>query len=377
MKHPNKKQPTNSKIDPCQHAVVQLLQSTQVKTLWLTDENFAAPESISPTIKKQLTAVTNRFDVQQKLLEQDIECLFNDFDFTNLQDQKFDQIIYRLSKEKAVIHHILNNVHPLLAEQGKLILIGQKNDGIKRFSNNAQLYFSDCSTEKNGISYSSTLSKPITTEHRLDDDTYETIRPIATITAEPLIPDSPAKEITLHSKPGTFGWEKIDAGSQFLIEQLPGIIEAFYNAHNRHPKQLLDLGCGYGYLTLMTAALDLEQRTATDNNAAALLAMQYNAKKNHLDVDIIPANCAEGVNCRVDLLLCNPPFHQGFQTDESLTEQFLQQSKKHLSEQGIAVFVVNAFIPLENKARRYFRNIKEIANNKKFKVHILSNTGIN
>ncbi len=373
MRRTQHKQDRNEKFDPCQNTVIQILQSTRAKTLWITDENFSASETISPEAKKQLLAITNRLDVQQKLLHQDIECLFNDFDFTGVNGTKFDQVVYRLSKEKAVIHHILNSVYPLLSEQGKLILIGQKNDGIKRFSNNAELFFSESTTEKNGICYTTILSNLIATENRLDDDSYEILRPIATLQAASLTTQQAEKNITLYSKPGTFGWEKVDAGSQFLISHLAAIVEEYYKITNRYPEHLLDLGCGYGYLTMMTASMAFKQRIATDNNAAALLAMQHNANENQISVDVIAANCADEITTRVDLLLCNPPFHQGFQTDENLTNRFLEQSKNHLTQNGMAVFVVNAFIPLENKAKHYFRNITEVANNKKFKVFVLSN----
>src|SRR5690606_9948663 len=81
--------------------------------------------------------------------------------------------------------------------------------------------------------------------------------------------------LTIHSKPGLFGWNKIDQGSEFLIQSLPAMLGTM----PRPPASLLDLGCGYGYLTLMTKDLPLQGRVLTDNNAAALFTARHNCDR--------------------------------------------------------------------------------------------------
>jgi 16S rRNA (guanine1207-N2)-methyltransferase len=69
-----------------------------------------------------------------------------------------------------------------------------------------------------------------------------------------------------------------------------------------------------------------------------------------------------------DLILCNPPFHQGFSVDGALTDKFLRQTRRLLSAQGMAVFVVNQFIALERAAQKYFRVIEPAGRNPSFKL---------
>jgi 16S rRNA (guanine1207-N2)-methyltransferase len=69
-----------------------------------------------------------------------------------------------------------------------------------------------------------------------------------------------------------------------------------------------------------------------------------------------------------DLILCNPPFHQGFSVDGALTDKFLRQTRRLLSAHGMAIFVVNQFIPLERAAQPYFRVIDTVGRHPSFKL---------
>jgi 16S rRNA (guanine1207-N2)-methyltransferase len=118
----------------------------------------------------------------------------------------------------------------------------------------------------------------------------------------------------------------------------------------------------------MTRDLALERRVATDNNAAALLAMARNAEYYALPVEVVADDCGGQLAPGFDLILCNPPFHQGFSVDGALTDKFLRQTRRLLSAQGMAVFVVNQFIALERAAQKYFRVIEPAGRNPSFKL---------
>src|SRR5690606_1729416 len=87
-----------------------------------------------------------------------------------------------------------------------------------------------------------------------------------------------------------------------------------------------------------------------------------------LDVDVILDDCGASVQERFDLILCNPPFHHGFSANRELTERFLTRTSQLLAPQGLAMFVVNQFIPLETVAADYFGKIDTLAANNSFKV---------
>jgi 16S rRNA (guanine1207-N2)-methyltransferase len=190
----------------------------------------------------------------------------------------------------------------------------------------------------------------------LDDSDYRQSRQIALDSG-----------LRLFSKPGLFGWNKLDAGSALLIEQLKQL-----SPLPNPLKSGVDLGCGYGFLTIAAASLnickDINNWILTDNNAAALQLAQQNLLNNQLNGEVIAADAGKGILAKADLLLCNPPFHQGFGIDGDLTDKFLQSAKRLLAPQGIALFVVNQFIPLERKAAPLFSQIKVIIDNGSFKV---------
>lgn len=190
----------------------------------------------------------------------------------------------------------------------------------------------------------------------MDDSNYRQLR---------LIAQEPCR---IDSKPGLFGWNKIDQGSQYLVDQLTSLL----TARTGKPLNALDLGCGYGYLTLAATQLDacktIAHWTMTDNNAAAVATAAHNINLNKIHAKVIAADCGDALNDTFDLILCNPPFHQGFSLEGDLTNRFLATAKRLLAPQGIAVFVVNQFIPLERKASGLFRNITTCASNGSFKV---------
>src|SRR5690606_23499197 len=160
------------------------------------------------------------------------------------------------------------------------------------------------------------------------------------------------------------GWNKVDQGSALLIAQL----HKFLPSMPRAPERMLDLGCGYGYLSLMAADLPLKQRVLTDNNAAALIAARANCAANSIAAEIIAADAGSELEPGFDLILCNPPFHQGFSIDGDLTDKFLTSAKRLLVRGGVALFVVNQFIPLERKAQELFSKVELVTQEQGFKV---------
>ena len=93
--------------------------------LYIIDENIKESD-IELLVSQKIVILTNRFDVYERLQASDLEVFFNDFDLSVFDDRNFSQIFYRVSKEKAVTHHIIDNVERLLCDKGKLILCGKK-----------------------------------------------------------------------------------------------------------------------------------------------------------------------------------------------------------------------------------------------------------
>jgi 16S rRNA (guanine1207-N2)-methyltransferase len=341
----------NNRPDPILTALLQH-SNPQHPTLWFADEHLQAIDPAwldHPAIQ----VIINRYDVWQRFVQQDINAQFNDFVTEHLPPASVQRVYHRIAKEKPVVHHVINQAAHLLAPGGELWLAGAKREGIRTYcAKAAALFGTSAEVRKQGNVYLGRIVRSIQPAGpALDDRDYPRLRPIAT-----------THGMTLLSKPGLFAWDKIDRGSALLVEQLPEW------RHRLRPKNLVDLGCGYGYLALMAHYHGVEPIVATDNNAAALLACQANFAAQGVNGTVVAGNCGDGLDQRFDALLCNPPFHRGFTHHGDLTEQFLVAIARLLSARGRALVVVNRFIPVLRLAEKHFRQRRLYAENSSFQV---------
>ncbi len=336
-----------------------LQQPTSGTCVWLCDEHFYGGEQHLPAGEHHLY-LCNRYDITQAIKATGRKAVFSDFADADLPE-RIDNLYYRISKEKPVVHRALNIARQRLNTGAQLHLAGLKNEGAKTYLDKAaKLLGAAKNTRKNGSAYcaSITLNERDTA---LDDCNYHELRPLARLPG-------------FTTKPGQFGWQKVDEGSVFLLEQL--------KEHQALPScdSLLDLGCGYGFLGV-SAANELTSApparlVLTDNNAAAIISARQNLKGFKLPGEVIAGDCGDTVNGCFDRVLCNPPFHQGFSVSQDLTERFVKSAARHLNPTGSAWFVVNSFIPAERKAKPYFKKIECIANNTQFKVLAFSEPSV-
>jgi 16S rRNA (guanine1207-N2)-methyltransferase len=332
-------------------------QTGDCRGLWLADENTLPLLQTLPESLNNLVIISNRFDVAEAAKNRSQTVLFNDFDAKTIESNSMDYVFYRISKEKPLVNHLLKTAGRVLKPGGTLVLCGEKNEGIKTIIDKAASYFSvNAKAIKQGTFYYAFVERQALNKLAIpDDNEYSTLRPVD------------LNGVSWLSKPGIFGWNKIDEGSALLVEQVLGFYQQL-----PPPERLLDLGCGYGYLTLASSALPVQTRVLTDNNAAALMAADANCKQQQLAAQVVAADAGIQLTGNFDLILCNPPFHQGFDTDGDLTDKFLQQAHRLLCASGNAFFVVNQFIPVERKAAPYFRQIEKLTRQRGFQVFRLA-----
>lgn len=336
--------------DPLLTALWRQLHDLPGPHLVIADENCRdAPWSLLPPGCRVLS---NRWDVAEQARAADLDSRFSDFEFS-LWEEPPRSIAYRVSKEKPLVHYVINEARRGLPIDGHLLLAGEKSEGIKSYaSKGAALFGQDARARKEGKQYFCHLQQRAArmTTALLDDQDYRTIREVAC-----------QHGVRIFGKPGLFGWDRIDAGSALLVAQLPELLgqTAF--------ERLLDLGCGSGYLAAQAAPYAREI-VATDNNAAALAVAAHTFAANGIEASVVAGDCGDRVEPAFDLILCNPPFHQGFDHSGDLTRRFLHAAAQLLSPGGQALFVVNAFIGLEALAADCFGDCQAVARDRSFKV---------
>lgn len=341
--------------DTALNLLVQELRQPAERRLWIVDENIP-PQLLAPQQGTQV--VGNRFDLIRAMREQGWSAELSDFDLSQWPEACLEQIVYRVSKEKAVVHHLINEAARLLRPEGELILIGDKGEGIKTYARKAQQCLGgDKAEQKQGSVWHCSLSLGKPADEPLDDQNYTQMRELDLKDAGQYL-----------SKPGLFGWNKVDRGSAFLIANLAEMLGRSLPLQG----SILDLGCGFGYLSLNACATSAKL-TCTDNNAAALIACRANLQaRGYTQAQVVASDAGDTLTDQFETILCNPPFHAGFGVEGDLTDRFLQQTRRLLAPQGTACFVVNQHIPLERKARGLFAQIHCHADNGHFKLIQLS-----
>lgn len=334
-----------------------LFSKASEKSLWVLDEN---PPANCPAPNDNIEIISNRFDVVEHMKSLGYKAYFSDFKFHYLDSyslNSYRNVFFRISKEKALAHFIINSARSLLQPEGQLIISGAKQEGIKGYIDRAAKCYKKLDVLKADKSHwAAVYQNDHTSTVALDDKEYSELR-------EAVVDNQFGQDFTFTSKPGVFGWNKVDQGSKLLIESLDSL-----EMNSTSVNELLDLGCGYGYLSVLAAKKFNCAVTSTDNNAAAIEASLFNLKKYQIEHQVVAANCAQGINKKFELILCNPPFHTGFGVENDLTDQFLNAAKQFMNKGGAALFVVNLHIPLERKANRYFSNVHLVNETPHFKV---------
>ena len=341
-------------------AIIIRLNSSSGKSLLIADENWFDFDwgKILNNKKKTLSLLTNRFDIYQTLIKEDFKVIFNDFNFLSFGTNQFKNIFFRMSKEKLINLHVIQESKRLLENDGQLFLTGKKAEGIKSLSSKANLILSGpMSFTKNGSTYLSEITKVIKSDITYPQSSYHDLQSIEEGDSNNLL-----------SKAGIFGWNKVDEGSRFLIDTVPIYLSNF----NQPPETLLDLGCGYGYLSVCASRFNFKRIIATDNNAGALIATERNLARIKIAYEVIGDDAGESIEENFDSIWSNPPFHSGFSLSTTVLNKFLKSSKNLLNPNGKCLFVVNKFIPIEKLASNYFKTIEILNKNNSFKVVLLS-----
>ncbi len=328
MKSPSSE---DSQVD----ALASQLAVLQGRLLWLAEE-----QPVSALLTRQLhssgaTYVSNRFEQVQQAQRAAVTAEFHDFEPKMLHPRVFDHVLIRVPKQRALMHHLLNLATMILAPGGQLWLAGAKGEGIKTHVQRAEQRLGGAAVRlKLGqgvsiFSISYTAAGPA-----LDDQNYLHLRQLEF-----------AGVGKLWTKPGVYGWDQIDSGSAWLAETVRSRYASLAGF------DVLDLGCGYGYLAVQAASLMPRSLLATDNQAGAVACAQQNLLQCGVPAQVLADDCGSQLRKKFDLILCNPPFHAGFSTNPALHHKFLQAIARLLQPKGEALVVVNAFFRLQQAAR--------------------------
>ncbi len=169
--------------------------------------------------------------------------------------------------------------------------------------------------------------------------------------------------LTLINHANVFCREGLDIGTRAFLPHLPRSLADVRAA---------DLGCGNGVLGIAYALANPQaQLTLVDESYMAVQSARENwhAALGERPVDIRAGDgLAEQPADSLDLVLCNPPFHQQQVVGDFLAWRMFVQARNALVKGGELWIVGNRHLGYHAKLKRLFRGVEQVAATPKFVV---------
>ncbi|MFT7053287.1 MAG: 16S rRNA (guanine1207-N2)-methyltransferase [Psychromonas sp.] len=264
-------------------------------------------------------------------------------------EKKFDLLLIFLPKAKQETLYLLANLTPHLQSGASIILVGEKKCGIKSADSLLTAYSSRINT-LDSARHCSIL-------HAELDQSVKTFTQSQWVKTYHLNINN--TELQICSLPGVFSYGELDKGSELLLQNLP----------EKMSGTVLDFGCGAGVIAcyILKKHPDLSV-DLVDINAFAIASAKLSLQSNQLEGKVFPSNVFSEIKDKYNILLSNPPFHSGKNTDYTAAETFINQSTKHLKPNGKLSIVANKFLSYEALLFKAFSNLTIDQQNNKFKV---------
>ena len=165
-----------------------------------------------------------------------------------------------------------------------------------------------------------------------------------------------------------FSREKLDIGTRFFLEHIP----------RGNFKTILDLGCANGIVGIRAKMLNPSASLIfSDESYMAVQSAKMNDENFCFSEEASPSvksqfcwtHCYEqGDPNSVDLVLCNPPFHQQTTVGDFIARQMFVDAQRTLVVGGLLRVIGNSHLRYDVQLKRIFGNSRIVATNKKFMI---------
>ncbi|MFQ3221316.1 MAG: 23S rRNA (guanine1835-N2)-methyltransferase [Paraglaciecola sp.] len=178
--------------------------------------------------------------------------------------------------------------------------------------------------------------------------------------------DKPRFSIT--NLANVFARQQLDIGARLLLQHLP----------DANHKRVVDLGCGNGVLGLHLLHKFPHARVIfVDESYMAVESarrnIQHNMPEKLAQCEFLVSNCLDDFAqlsdaSELDIVLCNPPFHQQNAITDHIALQMFSDSKKYLKRGGELRVVGNRHLDYPQRIKQLFGSYTVLASDRKFSI---------
>ena len=174
--------------------------------------------------------------------------------------------------------------------------------------------------------------------------------------------------LSLSGEANVFSRHRLDLGTRLLLGHLPGSDQQL---------EIVDFGCGNGVLALVLARTCPNARIlGVDESYQAVASARKNAHRAGLAGPgtgqrvrfEVAGGLARTPAASLDLVVCNPPFHQGQSRGDLIAWEMFRQARRALRPGGRLYVVGNRHLGYHLKLKRLFASCESVASHPKFVV---------
>jgi 16S rRNA (guanine1207-N2)-methyltransferase len=261
-----------------------------------------------------------------------------------LESTGFDLVLCHLPRGREVQRELIRGAARVLRPKGRFYFVASTKAGIRGAVAYARDLFGRCGVvrRKKGYHVAMTLRPTGMTPPGLQDSYVKRM----------IMLDGVATALV--SKPGVFAWSRLDRGTARLIEAM----------EIGRGDRVLDLGCGTG-LAGVAASRRAPQGEVVlvDADLRAVRSARRTLEANAVyNAAALLSDGASQVATTdpFDVVITNPPFHQGREVDYQVAHQFVRDSRQVLRPGGRLFLVSNRFIGYADLIHETFGNVATV-----------------
>jgi len=382
----------------------QEYKTTALQALTITNEHLNFQSEQAPNSQIQCAVIEDAYGAIGKGLSANSDCLeiscFNDYQSSvealllnklncnictppDLQTANIDLAICRIPKQLSYFEFILESLSASASHHNKSMLV--IFTVMQKYMNKSYYQLIEQYSDKYSVLPGFKKAKAIyaliepsdeaTTTEQADVSEDEQSQSFSDLTPRKLC--IPEHNLELRNLANVFSQQQLDIGTRFLLSELESLLQ-----EQNQPKHIVDLGCGNGALAIKVAKLCPKATISLlDHSALAIASAQLSLKAsgfspektsrfNFVHSNIFSGFSVDATDPPVDLILCNPPFHQEHSVSEHVGIAMLKQSSKRLCGGGKLIVVANRHLPYLPILKSAFSSVTNFASNQKFIIYL-------